>query len=105
MSLPVQACSDQELQDYASIHPEAAAELALRIATGAAARDVEMDELRAQIRDIEDELSEVEDGRGALRRRASICIRTVTRLLEDHKANPALANAVRKALSQLEDGL
>jgi len=49
--VPVQACSDEELEGYASIHPEAAQELARRIVAGQHSRDAEVEELQSQLFD------------------------------------------------------
>lgn len=68
MSLPVQSCSDDELEGYASIHPEAAQELARRIAAGQTDRESELEDLQSQLRQAEEEVSDLHDERSAARR-------------------------------------
>lgn len=79
MTLPVKGLTDEELEGYASLHPEAATELAERIAKGAFAKDERMDDLERQLASAEDELDDIE------------------RRYED------LQNTVRKVLGILED--
>ncbi|WP_430293029.1 hypothetical protein [Pseudomonas sp. B1-22] len=71
MTLPVRACSDQELEGYAGVCPEAAAELARRIAAGQTDFDSEIEDLQGQLRQAESEVSDLEDERHATKRRVN----------------------------------
>lgn len=68
MALPVKACTLEELEDYAPLHPEAAQELAERLATSKDLRMTREKELEEEVRDAErnaevawDELTTLKD--------------------------------------------
>ena len=71
MPLPVRACSDEELEGYAPIEPDAAAELARRIAEGSAERDAELRSVQEESRNLESECDDLRDQLRAARREVS----------------------------------
>lgn len=105
MSLPVQACTDDELEDYAAIHPEAAEELARRIVTGKHAREMEMDELRAALRDSEEEHEETGRELSELKGEVESQIVKLRALLDDYSVSDDLEDEINRIANRLEGEL
>lgn len=105
MSLPVQACSDQELEGYAGICPEAAVELARRIAAGQTDHEAELEDLQAQLREAEDELEDLRDERRASKRLVNKELGRLRDLLGEHDMSDELRAEISQWAKRLEDGL
>ncbi|MCY1561905.1 hypothetical protein D9M68_992250 [compost metagenome] len=102
MSLPVKACSDDELEGYASIHPEAAEELARRIATGQGARDVELEEVRQELRDSEEYAEGLEGDLDSLRNEVEDAINKLRALIDDRSLSEDLEDEINGVADRLE---
>lgn len=105
MSLPVQACSDDELEGYASIHPEAALELARRIVAGKHSREAEVEELQSQLRHAEDENDETERQLESLSSEVEDQIVKLRALVDDHPMSEDLKDEINKVANRLEGSL
>ncbi|WP_330114109.1 hypothetical protein SA496_15690 [Pseudomonas sp. JS3066] len=105
MSLPVKACSDDELEGYAAIHPEAAEELARRIVAGQGAREVELDEVRQQLRDSEEREEELERDLEKLNDRVEDAITKLRALMDDYSVSEDLEDEINRVADSLEVGL
>ena len=105
MTLPVQACSDEELEGYASIHPEAAQELARRIVAGQHSRDAEVEELQSQLRHAEDENDETERQLDRLNSEVEDAINKLRALIEGHDMSEDLVDEINRIANRLEGGL
>lgn len=105
MSLPVQACSDDELEGYASIHPEAAQELARRIVAGQHSREAEVEELQSQLRHAEDENDETERRLDSLSSTVEDAINKLRALIGEHSMSLALEDELYGVANRLEGSL
>ncbi|MDF3932114.1 hypothetical protein [Pseudomonas citronellolis] len=103
MTLPVQACSDQELEGYAGVCPEAAVELARRIAAGETDHEAELEDLESQLRQAESELEGSQDERRALRRYVKMDLKKLRTLLGEHDMTDELRTAISSWAKHLED--
>lgn len=103
MTLPVQACSDSELEGYASIHPEAAQELARRIAAGQTDYEEELDDLQRQLREAESGLEDLQDERRATKRAVNQKLDELRTLLGEHDMSNELRAAISRWAKRLED--
>lgn len=82
MTIPINACSDEELEGYAAIHPEAAAALAERIATGRHLRDSRVDELEEELREAERQADDADNRFNALHDKAQHAVDQLKELLD-----------------------
>ncbi|WP_313117925.1 hypothetical protein [Ectopseudomonas guguanensis] len=93
MPLPVGACSDEELEDYAAVEPAAAQELARRIAQGAAQRDADLREAQDEIRTLESRYDDLID-------QAQDCCSKIRKLCAESEIS---ASAAKKFLDVVDD--
>ncbi|MNZ19109.1 hypothetical protein D3C78_361330 [compost metagenome] len=105
MTLPVQACSDAELEGYASIHPEAAQELARRSTAGQHSRDAEVEELQSQLRHAEDECDGTERQLNDLSTEVEDAINKLRALIDDHDVSEDLEDEINRVANRLEGSL
>ncbi|MCY1276897.1 hypothetical protein D3C76_619290 [compost metagenome] len=102
MTLPVRACSDEELEGYAGVCPEAAVELARRIAAGESDRDAELDDLQAQLRAANESEAELESELNLLAERARDCSSDIRKLIDENVMPVGLTEKISKALEPME---
>ncbi|MGF6695176.1 phage shock protein A [Metapseudomonas resinovorans] len=105
MSLPVKACSDDELEGYAAIHPEAAEELARRIVAGQGSREVELDEVRQQLRDAEEHEEELERDLEKQSNTVEDAINKLRALMDDFSVSEDLEDEINRVANRLEGSL
>lgn len=105
MTLPVQACSDDELEGYASIHPEAAEELARRIVSGRHAREAEIEELQGKIRHAEEQNEETERQLENLSSEVEDQIVKLRALIDDYSVSEDLEDEINRIANRLEGSL
>lgn len=104
MALPVKSCTDEELEDYASIHPEAAQELADRLANTRGLRVSREKELEEEARDAERAAKDAEDSLQALKDICEECIKLIRKAL-DEGGREDRENQIRMAADKLEYAL
>ena len=95
MPLPVGACSDEELEDYAAVEPAAAHELARRIAEGAAQRDAELREAREEIKSLDSQYDDLVD-------RAQDCCSSIRKLIAESETPAETAKKFLEVIDDLE---
>ncbi|MDG9928295.1 MULTISPECIES: hypothetical protein [unclassified Pseudomonas] len=104
MGLPVKSCTDEELEDYAPIHPEAAQELAERFARGKSARLDREAALEEEARDAERAAERAEDDLNILKDECEACISRIREALELQDLQERY-DQVKLALTKLENAL
>ena len=104
MGLPVKSLTDEELEDYAPIHPEAALELAERFARGKSARLDREVELEEEVRDAENAAARAEDDLNVLKDECEVCISSIRGALEVQDLQERY-DQVKLALTKLENAL
>ena len=103
MTLPVQACSDSELEGYAGVCPEAAVELARRIAAGQTDYEAELEDLQSQLRAAESELEGLQDERRTMKRCVNRELDQLRAILGDHDMSDELRAEISKWAKRLEE--
>ncbi|WP_374979037.1 hypothetical protein PSGK_19025 [Pseudomonas solani] len=102
MTLPVKACSDEELEGYASIHPEAAAELAARIVAGQHQRDARLIELAEEVTSCEDEVTDLNERLAGLREAVDTACIELREAIDDASISDDLRARLKQAIRNLE---
>ncbi|SIR82110.1 hypothetical protein SAMN05878276_0381 [Aquipseudomonas alcaligenes] len=101
MALPVKACTLEELEDYAPIHPEAAQELAERLAAGKDLRLTREHELEEEVREAERAQESAEEASDQLRETIAECCNQLEQALAE-KATQDIEAQVRNVIRRLE---
>ncbi|MRT62932.1 hypothetical protein FYM84_20240 [Pseudomonas sp. CAH-1] len=102
MSIPVNALKDDELLHYAALDPGAAVELARRIAELGVDPGAIAEELREEIRSLEDQLDEESRDADELRDNAEDACRWIRRALDTDDRELSVEQLLKKALDCLE---
>lgn len=102
MALPVKACTLEELEDYAPIHPEAAQELAERLAAGKDLRLTREQELEEEVRAAERGAEQSWDELCSLRDTVTQCCNQLEQALEEKEPQDR-EDQIRRAIRRLEN--
>lgn len=104
MGLPVTALSDEELMHYAALDDEAAAEVARRSIRNRGAYLHEVEQLKAEVSDLESQLESAAEDSGYADDMSEAIIR-VREILKDwrHMEHGQLMTAVEEALDEISD--
>lgn len=102
MSIPVNALKDDELLHYAALDPGAAAELARRIADQSLDPGAEREELRDEIRSLQDQLEQEEDDHSAFRDQAADACNFIRLAMSPEGQDLTIKELLKKALDCLE---
>lgn len=105
MSLPINALSDEELEGYAGVEPEAAAELARRIASGCFARESRVTELEGELAEASNAADEAEGDLERLRNAAELALDLIQECVSDELSAEDREASLKKAAKHLEDAL
>jgi hypothetical protein len=101
MALPVKACTLEELEDYAHLHPEAAQELAERLAAGKDLRLAREKELEEEVRCAESAQESAEESVYLLRETVAECCNQLEQALAE-KETQDIETQVRHVIRRLE---
>lgn len=103
MSLPVSGLKDDELLHYAALDPDAAAELARRIASDQLDPSAQLEELREEIRALESHLRDSEDEINSLQSHCEAACEFIQRAINHSETEPlSIADLLKAALNNLE---
>lgn len=105
MALPINALSDEELEGYAGIEPEAATELARRIAIGTFARETRVTELESELADASNAADEAEGDLEKLRSAAERVLDLIQECVSDELSAEDREDTLKKAIRHLEGAL
>ena len=102
VSIPVNALKEDELLHYAALEPGAAAELARRITEQGLDPSAAAEELREEIRRLEDQLDEESRDSDELRDNAEDACRWIRRALDPDDRELSVEQLLKEALDCLE---
>lgn len=105
MTLPINACSDEELEGYATIHPEAAAALAERIAAGRHLKDLRVEEPQEELREAERIADDADDQFSSLRDEAQHAVDQLKELLGAEMPPQEKHDALLRVVTKLGSSL
>ncbi|SCZ12639.1 hypothetical protein [Pseudomonas sp. NFACC37-1] len=102
MSIPANALKEDELFHYASLDPDAADELARRIASGDIDPNAGLEELREDIRMLESQADDAEDEANLLRTYMSDASDLIRRAMDPEEKQFSVNELLKEALDRLE---